>query len=222
MRRSEIGGEVVASRGMVDAKERWRRAGVNPSTGGLTRAELVGQMRAEGHGVTERQLRSWGVYGLLPKPQRVVPPGATDGVVRAVYPLWTIFYLDKLLRDVENGATIEELQVRAPEDMRYWAESGGAMAPPLDAPNQSYVRLTKEGGSDQPPLRPRLSRELRRAAWKHVEQIMTNTGRTPADIELTIRDPAGETIATVPIPPPPSLRRKRVSTPTLSDETHRP
>ncbi len=99
-----------------DTMARWRRQ--KPYL--LTRDELLSELAAAGADVTPRQLRDWSSEaGVLPRPVRQKPPGATTGGARALYPLVALY----LALDVARGLSIADaratLQARTTHFERY-------------------------------------------------------------------------------------------------------
>ncbi len=82
---------------MIDVMEEHEQAHADSKSRLLTRAELLTELRRLGYGMTDRQLRDWVTDGILPRPERRLPPGATDGIARAVYPEWMIGVISDLL-----------------------------------------------------------------------------------------------------------------------------
>lgn len=79
---------------------RWRRAGPPYH---LTRAELLDELRRRGYTITAQTLQKWARAGLIPRPARRRPPGATDGVARAMYAAALLPVLERLLRESGPG-----------------------------------------------------------------------------------------------------------------------
>lgn len=94
----------------ADTDPRWVKAGP-PYL--LTRDELVEELEKRQINISARQLRSWASYGLLPKTTRRIPPGATDGVARALYQIGIIKIIQNILIALSVGQTLESMKSRA-------------------------------------------------------------------------------------------------------------
>ncbi len=112
----------------------------------LTRGELLRELRGKGYEITERQLRRWGELGMLPPPVRRVPPGATDGIVRALYPGWTLTLVARLLADIQGGARIADLQAAAPGYRDHLqATANDNMVPAIPEPTFRAIHVADDG-----------------------------------------------------------------------------
>ena len=112
----------------IDTQPRWYTAGA-PYL--LTRDELVDELEKRQIHVTARQIRSWVSYGLLPKPIRRVPLGASDGIARALYPISTIGIIQKVLIGMSVGQSIEHLKQHVPVWIEQWDEEDKSFIPTL-------------------------------------------------------------------------------------------
>jgi hypothetical protein len=109
---------------------RWRAAMLNGEPCEYTNDELIAELNATlpQPVLTPRRLRNWTELGLLPKPTRRVPPQAADGVVRALYPWWTVHVLADLLAERARGTKLARLRATAAERLARWEHE-----PPVDA-----------------------------------------------------------------------------------------
>jgi hypothetical protein len=110
-------------------KPRWWTAGP-PYL--LTRDELLDELHKRGLYISERQIRSWVSYGLLPKPIRRVPSGATDGVARALYPLWIIGVIGELYfstHNVQPKKTLQWLKKHTQKRIQRWEGQDASFIP---------------------------------------------------------------------------------------------
>jgi len=168
---------------------RWKAAG-EPYL--LTRDELLAELREWVPGVTERQLRSWASYGLLPPTTRNVPVGANDGVARALYPVWIIGLVRDLWKTIRwKQRTIEELKPIAPILWKQWATREHVFV---------SDRVTRE---PDPILEERLSSAIQQAVADYTEYLAKTTGHlvTHAQLELHQEDATSRTIAFRPYAP---------------------
>lgn len=187
----------------------------------FTRGELLEALRIMGHPMTERRLRTWADRDLLPPPsRRAVPPGATDGVVRALYPAWTIPVLEQLLHESQHNKTIAELQEVAPKASALWAsvaqEKGdlGLLASfglvieidgrPSATDEANYPARAKLTGP------PRITRALQRAAWDYAADFADKYNKPVKRLRITIEGEDGVySTLRIPAPPPPQARKNR-------------
>ncbi len=211
-----------------DKDPRWLAAGPPYE---FTRGELLELMQIVGHPMTERRLRNWADRDLLPLPsKRAVPPGATDRVARALYPVWTIALLDALYRRSERNETIEEMKAALPNiraDLERWAglEQGVdlLMKHRLIALRDGRPRARRVGEgwptatitavpgptATITAVDPHITRALQRAAWACAEEFVERADFQPVqELLLVIFDAEGKR-TTVPIPSPPPPRKKR-------------
>ena len=154
----------------------------------FTRGELLDLLRIIGHPMTKRRLQSWADYGLLPPPtRRAVPPGAPDGVARALYPVWVVGLVAELSRLSEQNQTVAEMQAALP-DIREGLEGWAALDHGLDLLLKHRLIALRDGrpiarqlGEDWPTataalvptptatvtsVDPRITRALQRVAWE--------------------------------------------------------
>jgi len=160
----------------------------------LTREGLIGLLQKLGFKATERQLRSWVSYGVIPPPTRRLPPRATDGKARALYPVWMFFVLMDLLDAARSGATIAELKEAAPGRIRVAKERllSDNLLLQVDAEGQVIRTYT-------PPVPRALQRDIRAYADRYGEQSGTDIQR----VELVLRCEDGQAV-TIPIHPTPA------------------
>jgi hypothetical protein len=118
--------------------------------------------------LTPRQIKRWTAEGLLPSPQRRVPAGATDGVVRALYPWWTVRVIAEVLLEQARGAKLTELRATAGERIDRWRND--PLARPGFAPD-----LARQ-------FPPAIPRALQRAAWEYAEAYARQFGIDPANV----------------------------------------
>ncbi len=186
----------------------------------FTRQELLELLAIMGKPMTERQLRSWAEYNLLPGPiRRVVPPGASDGVARALYPVWTIALLEDLLARSQDNKTIEELREELPRLCEIYAREAEAddglqllarrgLVIAVDGQPHATTHETYPPRARALTAWPRVTRSLQRAAWDIV--AAQPSPRKPIKrLLLTFMDEDGEQQAAIRIPPPPPPRAKR-------------
>jgi len=166
----------------ADAEPRWKAAG-EPYQ--LTRDELVDNLRHRfKYDVTARQLRAWQAYGILPKPLRAVPRGATDGKPRALYPHYMFLTILELCERWEAGATRDELKDAAPDLLRKYRQN-------------TAIEMPEEG--QKSTGFPRVPRAVQRAVWEYVARvaepalfdrvILTLETKVGGNIEIAIRPP---------------------------------
>jgi len=203
-----------------DEEPRWLRAG---SPYEFTRGELLELMQIMGHPMTERRLRNWADRDLLPPPsKRAIPPGATDRVARALYPVWTIALLEELYRRSERNETIEEMKAALPKiraDLERWA----GLKQGVDLLMKHRLIALRDGqpearraGESWPTatltvVNPLVTRALQRAAWACAEEFVERADWQPVqELRLVIFDADGkrETV-TIPSPPPPRKMRRK-------------
>ncbi len=158
-----------------------------------TREELLDILKTAGYELSDRQLRSWAAQGLIPRPERRLPPGATDGVARAIYPKYTLAVLLSLLQHARDGATIGELKALAPkyEDL--------FRSQPEDEPssisNPPIVHISASRGRIAQPLTwKRGNRALERAITSYAEQYEKRRGVALTEAVLTLRTADGEEV----------------------------
>ena len=200
----------------IETEPRWLVAGPPYE---FTRGELLELMQIMGLPMTESRLRYWADQRLLPAPsRRTVPPGATDGIVRALYPVWTIGLLSVLHERSRRNETIAQLQAAIPallEEMESWAARGDGldllMKHQLIALEDDRPIARRKGESwpvaTLTPIQPRITRALQRAAWESAEDYAARSSMNPPlRVVLLILDEDGKRITTV-IPPPPSGHR---------------
>ena len=170
----------------AEVEPRWKAVGPPYQ---WTRDELVDELHHFKHDVTTRQIRAWQAYGILPKPIRAVPPGATDGKARALYPHYMFLAILHLLELYEAGATRDTLKWAAPDIIRKCRQNTA-----VELPEEGL----KAGGW------PRVSRALQRAVWEHVARIAEPD--LFDRVLLTLETKVGGNIE-IPISPPP-VRQK--------------
>ena len=98
----------------ADTEPRWKAAG-RPYL--LTRAELIDELAARGIQTTDRQLKSWATYGLLPSPIRGVPKNGSDRRYHSLYEPWIIGVVQEIYARLRSGRVIDDIQRHAP---RIW------------------------------------------------------------------------------------------------------
>jgi hypothetical protein len=175
----------------IQAEPRWKTAG-EPYL--LTRNELLTELREWVPGLTERQLCSWTSYGLLPPTTRNVPSGATDGVARALYPVWVIGLVRDLWKRTQGKQrTVEEIKSIAPILWKQWAKREHVFI---------SDRVTRE---PDPILEERLSRAMQQAVADYTGYLAKTTGRlvTHATLDLYHEDATSRSIAFKPYAPDP-------------------
>ena len=101
------------------AEPRWKAAGP-PYL--LTRDELLSELHKLGYQMSDRQIRDWVTDKIIPRPTHRLPPGATDGIARALYPAWLLVVITKLLQEIDRGASRAEAQHLAQPLIEQWRE----------------------------------------------------------------------------------------------------
>lgn len=158
----------------------------------MTREELVANVRSHGRlDVTERQLRAWVAYGILPPPVRRAPPGSTDRKARALYPRWMFLVVFGLAIAAAEGASIADLKAMAPEGIRRAQE--------YSLSDSLFVRLDQ--ASLVVSLTPRIPQGLRRSLWSYADRYAEQAKTTVERMTLTIHRVNGEQITTQVDPP---------------------
>ncbi len=190
----------------------------------FTRGELLELLEAMGQPMTERQLRNWADRGLLPPPsRRTIPPGATDGVVRALYPLWVLALLSRLYsRSQRDNETIEEMKAALPE-LRQNLESWAELEQGRDLLMKARLIFLRDGRpfAARPGSMPTMTatlvdkgitRALQRAAWAWAEDYTARAGhvKPPFSVKVVLTNAEGASdVTTIPPPPPPRRKRKK-------------
>lgn len=171
----------------TEVEPRWERAG-EPIQ--FTREELLDRTRRLGVSLTARQFRSWAELGLLPAPERRVPPASDDGIVRALYPGWTAALIWDLDEKLRLGAKLASLRDYAAARMRAY-RAQGTLELPEPRPRDAEW--------------PRVPRALQRAAWEYIARFEAGLRVAGAVHEavLTLRLATGADIA-VPVLRPPA------------------
>jgi hypothetical protein len=159
---------------VADTTPRWKRAGP-PYL--MTRAELIEELATWQYRVTDRQLKSWATYGLLPPPIRQVPPGATDGKPRALYRPWVIGAVMDLLARLRKGETVEDLKPIAPSLWKDWQEYEHGFLP-ADA-DRSH--LPRRGIPDE------LYDKLQDVVWACTKYLAEHQGKIATDVSLKMQ-----------------------------------
>ena len=177
----------------AEEEPRWRQAG-EPIQ--FTRAELLDTVRKYGVTLSDRQFRSWAEHGLLPVPERRIPPATTDGVVRALYPRWTPILILELDERLTLGEKVSELRDFAAAQMRMLQARETIELPdvrPIDA------------------AWPRVPRALQRAVWGYVARFEAGLDIAGAvqESSLTLRLGTGIPIE-IKIVRPPTKRDDRL------------
>lgn len=171
----------------IDVVQAWAVDALAPA---ITREELVDNLRSVfKEEVTERQLRSWVSYGVIPAPVRRAPDGG--GRARALYPRWMLHVILGLMRAIAKGATIADLKTLSPNLIRRVQEEyiSGSL----------FVRLDDEGV----PVRldtPRVPRGLQRALWLYADRYNSQINSIVQRITLTLHREDGREVE-VPIDP---------------------
>ena len=194
----------------AEALPRWRKVG-EPIQ--FTRDELLAEARRLGVTLSARQFRTWAELGLLPAPERRIPPASTDKVVRALYPGWTLPLILNLEDQLTLGVKLAKLKDFAAEQMRNLHAQGAREHPEIQPPTPIIgtgsvtTRPITGSGTGTVRQRPRTPRALQRAAWAYVERFDTHLGMLGAvqEVELTLRLSTGQVIA-IPILQPPTKK----------------
>jgi hypothetical protein len=172
---------------------RWRMSGPPYQ---FTREELINILKTAGYELSERQLRSWATAGLIPHPERRLPPGATDGIARALYPKYVVPLLQVLLQFARDGATMAELKALAPEYERMFkrGEGGDDMSPILGTnPPISYVTTTGKQVRRVHTWRRGL-RGIERAIETYATRFEEQNGVKLSGATLTLRTEDGQEV----------------------------
>lgn len=169
---------------------RWRVVG-RPYL--LTRDELLSELHDRGFKVSESQLRSWVTQGILPRPERRVPPYASERKARALYPLWIIGMIFGILEKMQFGYSLEDLKKNAPNLIAYWQKREDVLL--SRSATQNIVSL---------PVSPGIMRAVERAVWEYIDRLTASSGRRVRHVSLDLHfeDEATHTLALRPYPPP--------------------
>jgi len=169
----------------------------------LTREEVVKALRDQGVEISTTKLRFWEQQRILPRPNHHLPPGATDGKARALYPEWSMQAIKDLLSLVVKGASLAEISHIAPMYIERIADKAATHASRfvVTAPVESlwYKVTSGPDGSSWSELPPKVSRALRRAVWEYADRTALSA-QSPTNAELTFTREGGATI-TIPILP---------------------
>jgi len=159
----------------ADTEPRWKTAGA-PYL--MTRAELIEELGTGWrYKVTDRQLKSWATYGILPPPTRQVPPGATDGKPRALYRPWIMGAVMDIVVGLGKGETIEDIKRIAPSIWETWQEYEHGFLP-TDADRSHLPR------KDIPD---ELYDALQHVLWQCSEHLAEHYGKDATYISLELR-----------------------------------
>jgi len=174
----------------------------------FTRDELLAIVRSAGFDISEHQLRSWVSYGVLPRPDRRLPAGATDGVARALYPRHVSHLLLYLLQDAKDGAQLAELKIKAAEYREILkgedANPNPRSMPFANQPVTIRVNQTTGGLKVTDTIRwARGMRGLQRAVWKYAERLMERKNTVVKRATLLLENEDGSEIR-IPVDLPPS------------------
>lgn len=178
-----------------DTVPRWRAALLAGAPYEFTTEELLAEFNRDfaTPTITARRLKSWATYGLLPPSRRRVPPGATDGIARALYPHWTVYVIAELLGEQSRGAKIAELLATTPERLARWEHD------PLVDPAAARASATRVPG-----ITSIIPRALQRSAWDYAERAARERGMAALHtIFLTMQDDDGEQVSVEIRRPPP-------------------
>jgi len=185
----------------ADAVPRWRAALLAGEPHELTTDELLAEFNRDfaTPTLTARQLRQWTEFGLVPKPRRRVPPQASDGVVRALYPWWTVHVVAELLGERSRGTKLAALRATAAERLARWQHD------PLVDPAVALAMAHA--------IPPAVPLALQRAVDAYLEQYgRSYRGGLPPGVKTTLvlynNDGFQETIA-IPRPQPPRPHKDR-------------
>jgi len=180
---------------LVPVEPRWRRTG---QPWQFTGEELLDDFNRGMSLITSRQLRHWTEIGLVPKPERRVPPGATDGIVRALYPWWTIHVLFEIFQERSRGVKLAELRQTADERIARWRTH------PLVDPAAARAAAVQ--------IPPALPKALQRAVWDYLGRYAQQRADLPSDLHVVIALSDGHGFRQgidIPPPPPPRSRKAR-------------
>lgn len=182
-----------------DAVPRWRAAILAGESHELTTEELLAEFNRDfaTPTITARQLKRWAAYGLLPPARRRVPPCATDGIARKLYPYWAVYVVAELLAAQSRGVKLAELLATTPERLTRWEHD------PLVDPAAALAHATRV-----PASMTSIPRALQRSAWEYAERGAREHGMSaPRAVFLTVHDDNGEQVR-VEIRRPPALSRR--------------
>lgn len=185
----------------VETEPRWKAAGP-PYL--LTREELLAELRKRGIKASDRQIKSWVTYGLIPRPTRRAPPGAAERRAHALYPIWTVGLVVDLLARLRLGASIEELKSLAPQLSAVWEE-------------RDYIFVTP-ATPEQPEnaaVRQRVMGQLSFAVEQYTEYVTKVYGRfvVHAQLVLFFEDGTSEAIGLRPYKPAPTRAELNLGSP---------
>lgn len=186
---SESGDKVIAKEAVAssqdnagDVLQAWAADAFAPA---ISRTELVETLRSVLHlGVTERQLRSWASYGVIPLPERRAIEGG-KGKARALYPRWMLHVILGLVVATEKGATIADLKLMAPQLIRRAQEEYLS--------DSLFIQL----GEDGLPVRlaaPRIPRGLQRTLWAYAERYSTQASSPVERMTLVLHRADGSDV----------------------------
>lgn len=169
----------------------------------LTRDEVVTALRDQGVEISTTKLRFWEQQRILPRPNRQLPPWATDGKARALYPEWSVQVIKDLLSLVAKGISLAELSYSAPTHIEIAAMLAAAdasrfwVSPPIEL--AWYTVTSGADGRSWSGLPPKVSRALRRTVWEYAARA-ASSAQSITKAELTFTREGGATI-TIPIGP---------------------
>jgi hypothetical protein len=176
----------------------------------MTREAVLAELHERGYQISERQLRSWVTYGILPRPIRRVPKGATDGVARALYPVWMVDVIAYLVHEMARGVSREKLKFMAPTviqalELTYKMEQIGSRTTPdtFDAVWDQVIDDDVVSALDYLPAPPppRIPRALQRAVQDYAERVALASGTPITHITLDLMDADGKK-TTIALPAP--------------------
>ena len=172
----------------VTTEPRWKTAGP-PYL--LTREELLDELHSRGTLITDRQLKSWVTYGLIPRPIRRVRPGTTDGRPHALFHLWTIGLIGEYWRRLHKGQTIEKLKEDTSWLREYWQQREHLFLPYISEQQEDRALLGSALGG------------VAQAVWKITAHLLETTPVPVmrATLELQFEDGRFMRYALNPYPP---------------------
>ncbi len=162
----------------------------------FTREELIDVLKSVGYEMSERQLRSWATAGLIPHPERRLPPGATDGVARAIYPKEVFNRLLWLLPLAADGVKIAELKEIVSKDNYSLLRADDENDQALSVVHVSGMPHLSSSGrrTVRPLLWKRGMRALDRAINNYAEQYEKRRGVALTHATVIFRAANGEEV----------------------------
>jgi hypothetical protein len=162
----------------IPPEPRWKRAGP-PYL--LTRDEFFEELQNQrmNINISERQLRSWVSYGLLPRPVRRAPPGANDGVARALYPIWIMGLIFDVQYRLAMGQHIDDVKKYVPALTEVWQKREHLFLPRAPMESTEYQPLP-------PGIWDAAMHGMERALWSYTSHLLEISEKRVAHAVLTL------------------------------------